>query len=101
MSGGDVREFVLDLGESLTTAIQQSGEQYAARQVLCENDALADEAVSYLGYSESDVRLTERSLRPPRPAAVILPELSEEQIALLDEQQPRAAGPRSWRRKTH
>lgn len=85
MVGREFREFAVELGESVTNAIEESGEERAVRQALAAEEKLADAAVEFLGRTEAGLRIDERPLRPANPPKRELPVLSAEQLSLLDE----------------
>ncbi len=84
MVGRNVREFAVELGESVTNAIIESGEEDAVRRALADDEKLADKAVELLGSSGGIWRLEERPLRPKVPPKRELPVPSAEQLSLLD-----------------
>ncbi|MBN2293991.1 MAG: hypothetical protein JXM70_16305 [Pirellulales bacterium] len=83
--GREFREFSLELGEELTQTIQQHGEEQAVRFALGQRPLLAEEAIKCLKEPCGKPTIAERELRSPVPAAIELPELTDEQIAKIDE----------------
>jgi hypothetical protein len=83
--GRELREFSLNLGKDLTTAVREQGLKQAVKVMLGERSELADEIINRMDTPVGVVKLVERQLKPVAPTPMELPTISEARMKLLDE----------------